>query len=329
MNPSIDALKASDGSENATVATVQSVRAPAATTLVVDTVQGINTNFYGTMGTPHTFVDPVTGETITVISEASAVDFRGHVDGTNLEIDEIAPGYTDAGSAVNDIVIIKPTTQWADATAEVLEVSHNDDGTLKVADGGAIDDENGNEQVEFGTTTSAVNHVKHTNAATGNNPSISAVGGDSNVSIILTGKGTGGVLPKIPYKFYAYRNAALNSSNTYTKVAFDTTVYDTSSNLTSHNTFTAPIAGFYRFTAGVGNTSAGSTPQYAALYKNGSRILLGVGANATTAGFQSVVTGTIQLAQGDTIEVYFVGGNASTITVGVDNCYFIGELVSI
>lgn len=131
MNPSINALKASDGSGNASVATVSNTRAPLATTIQVDTVQGINDDFFGTMGTPHTFTDPVTGETITVISEATAVDFRGHVDGSNLEIDEIAPGYTDAGSSVGDIVIIRPTTQWGDQVAEVLEVSHNDNGTIK------------------------------------------------------------------------------------------------------------------------------------------------------------------------------------------------------
>lgn len=128
---SIDSLKASDGSGNASVATVQNARSPLATTIQVDTVQGINTNFYGTMGTPHTFTDPITGETITVISEDTAVDFKGHVDGSNLEIDDIAPGYVDNGSEVGDIVIIRPTTQWGDEVAEVLEVSHNDDGTIK------------------------------------------------------------------------------------------------------------------------------------------------------------------------------------------------------
>lgn len=128
---SIDSLKASDGSGNASVATVQSTRSGGATTIVVDTVQGINTNFFATMGTPHTFQDPVTGEDITIISEATAVDFKGHVDGANLEIDAIAPGYTDDGSAVGDIVIIKPTTEWADEVADILEVAHDDDGKLK------------------------------------------------------------------------------------------------------------------------------------------------------------------------------------------------------
>lgn len=126
---SISALHGSDESGNASVATVQSVRAPLATTLAVDTVEGIGAKFFGSMGTPHTFVDPVTSETITVISDATAVDFAGHVDGGNLEIDTISPGYTDAGSAVGDIVIIKPTTQYADNLADVLGVEHNDDGT--------------------------------------------------------------------------------------------------------------------------------------------------------------------------------------------------------
>lgn len=128
---SIDKLRASDGSGNASVATVQSTRSGGASTIDVDTVLGINTNFFGTMGTPHTFTDPITSETITVISEATAVDFSGHVDGSNLEIDAIAPGYTDNGSAVGDIVIIRPTTSYANNIADVLDVAHNDDGTIK------------------------------------------------------------------------------------------------------------------------------------------------------------------------------------------------------
>ncbi|MES2367794.1 MAG: phage tail protein [Pseudomonadota bacterium] len=128
---SIEQIKGSDGSGNANLATIQNTRSPGATTIIVDTVLGINgAGFMGSMGTPHTFTDPVTSETITVISEATAVDFSGHVDGSNLEIDDIAPGYTDAGSAVGDIVIIRPTTQWSDNVAEVLEAAHNDDGTL-------------------------------------------------------------------------------------------------------------------------------------------------------------------------------------------------------
>lgn len=130
-SPSIKLIRASDGSGNASAATVQNTRSPLATTIQVDTVQGIPDNFYATMGTPHTFTDPVTGETITVISEATAVDFEGHVDGSNLEIDDIAAGYTDNGSAVGDIVVIRPTTPYANNIADVLDVAHNDNGTIK------------------------------------------------------------------------------------------------------------------------------------------------------------------------------------------------------
>jgi hypothetical protein len=39
----------------------------------------------------------------------------GHVSGSTIIIDQIAPGYTDTyGSAVGDVVVIKPNTWWAD-----------------------------------------------------------------------------------------------------------------------------------------------------------------------------------------------------------------------
>ena len=52
-----------------------------------------------------------------------------------------------------------------------------------------IIDENANEQIKFATTASAVNEISVTNAATGNNPVISATGGDTNVGLTLTPKG--------------------------------------------------------------------------------------------------------------------------------------------
>lgn len=64
----------------------------------------------------------------------------------------------------------------------------------KIADGGFIADANGNEQVKFATTASAINEVTLTNAAIGNNPSLAATGGDTNIGFSLAGKGTGGVI---------------------------------------------------------------------------------------------------------------------------------------
>jgi hypothetical protein len=54
-------------------------------------------------------------------------------------------------------------------------------------------DENGNEQLFFTTTASAVNYLTVTNAATGSSPTISAAGDDTNVDLNLNTKGTGDV----------------------------------------------------------------------------------------------------------------------------------------
>lgn len=59
--------------------------------------------------------------------------------------------------------------------------------------GTAILDTNGNEIIKTPATTSAVNEVTVTNAATGNAPSISATGDDTNIDIEIKGKGAGGV----------------------------------------------------------------------------------------------------------------------------------------
>ena len=65
--------------------------------------------------------------------------------------------------------------------------SHN----ILIDDAHFIGDENGNEQIIFQTTASAVNQIDITNAATGNAPSITATGDDTNIDLKLDGKGSG------------------------------------------------------------------------------------------------------------------------------------------
>ena len=57
-----------------------------------------------------------------------------------------------------------------------------------------IGDANGNEQIVFKQTSSAVNQIDITNAATGSGPSIAASGGDTNINLTLTPKGSGKVI---------------------------------------------------------------------------------------------------------------------------------------
>lgn len=57
----------------------------------------------------------------------------------------------------------------------------------------SLNDSNGNELVVFQVTGSAVNQIDIANAATAGKPNIAATGGDTNIILQLSGKGTGGV----------------------------------------------------------------------------------------------------------------------------------------
>ena len=57
--------------------------------------------------------------------------------------------------------------------------------------GTSINDTNGNESVKLTATSSAVNEFTIANAATGNDPTLSATGGDTNIDIAIAPKGSG------------------------------------------------------------------------------------------------------------------------------------------
>ena len=62
---------------------------------------------------------------------------------------------------------------------------------------GDVIDTNGNELLKVSATTSAVNEVTLANAATGNAPTLTASGGDTNIGFKLVAKGTGEVTAKV------------------------------------------------------------------------------------------------------------------------------------
>jgi hypothetical protein len=57
-----------------------------------------------------------------------------------------------------------------------------------------INDSNGNEEIIFTTTASAVNEITIANATTGNRPNISVTGDDTNIGLSVSTKGTGLIL---------------------------------------------------------------------------------------------------------------------------------------
>jgi len=116
-----------------------------------------------------------TGTSATVANGKTVIAYAKADDGTNPSIDTI--------SLASDLV--------DDTTPQLGGDLDTNSFNIAFDDAHGINDENGNEQIIFQTTSSAVNQFDITNAATGNAPSISATGGDSNIDIALIPKGTG------------------------------------------------------------------------------------------------------------------------------------------
>ena len=118
-----------------------------------------------------------------------------------------------------------------------------------------IRDENGNEQLFFSTTSSAVNYVNVTNAATGGDPKVAAAGDDSNVDLAISPKGSGEVVVGT-----GSAAATITSSGAYDLV-LDTNSGTNSGNITitdgANGAITATPNGTGEFVVG-GNTNPGT-----------------------------------------------------------------------
>jgi hypothetical protein len=150
---------------------------------------------------PFTSIDDNGSSTIVTIAANS-----------NVGIGTATPSYLlDVNGALNTTSLYIGGTQVT-ATAAELNLLDGVTGTLvteagtqtlsnktltapKIASGGYIADANGNEQIVFTTTASAVNYFTVTNTATGANQInlLGAAGSDTNIGIGLSTKGTGNV----------------------------------------------------------------------------------------------------------------------------------------
>jgi hypothetical protein len=83
----------------------------------------------------------------------------------------------------------------ADGTGTSVGLNVGSGKKLKLV--GDLVDTNGNELLKVSATASAVNELTLTNAATGNKPSLSATGGDTNIGFELIAKGTGEITAKV------------------------------------------------------------------------------------------------------------------------------------
>lgn len=117
-----------------------------------------------------------------------------YLDGTNavdVGMVNLTAPQTLTNKTLTSAVLGSPTVTGA-TIALGANLSTNSNNIL-FSDTKFIADANTNELVIFSQTASAVNEVTLANAATGNNPNLSATGGDANVGVNLTPKGTGAV----------------------------------------------------------------------------------------------------------------------------------------
>ena len=183
-----------------------------------DLTMGTNTSGH-IMVADGTNFNPVAVSGDVTISNTGAVTIANDAVETAMLNDNIITGQTaETSIASNDVLLIYDTSASAirkitranftaglassDAINTIVQDtspqlggnldtnSHN----ILIDDAHFIADENGNEQIIFQTTSSAVNQIDVTNAATGNSPEISATGDDTNVSLKITPKGSGQVV---------------------------------------------------------------------------------------------------------------------------------------
>jgi len=190
----------------------------------------------------------------------------------------------------------------------------------KFADAGFIADANGNEQVVFQTTSSAVNALEVTNSATGNAIVLGAFGSDSNVDIDITPKGTGEV--NIAAGNLNYAGTAITATGAELNILDGVTSTAAELNILDGVTSTAAelnILDGVTTTAAEINLIDGGTARGTTAVASGDGILIND-------------AGTMRMTNVDTVSTYFashsVGGtnivttgalNAGSITSGFGN----------
>lgn len=115
-------LRASDGTGEAVLAHIQSVRNPGSTVLDLDNVDNWNSKAIVLTGTPaaNGFISPVGMKVM-----------YGHLNAGDFIIDGYAPGYADNGNTTAEVAIVKMTTNWADTLVDLLKQTLADNGKIK------------------------------------------------------------------------------------------------------------------------------------------------------------------------------------------------------
>ena len=133
--------------------------------------------------------------------------------------------------------------------------------------------------------------------------------------------------------FSAYKNSGSQSitTSTFTKVTFDTELFDTNSNFAS-STFTPTVAGYYQVTTGLSSSGVvAQTRIILSIFKNGSVLYSPVDLSVASARYSG---GALVSMNGSTdyLEIFaFIAGTSPAIESGISgtgyNTWFQATLV--
>jgi hypothetical protein len=232
------------------------------------------------------------GNSVTVLNGKTVIAYAKADDGTNPNIASV--------SLSSDLVDDTSPQLGGDLDTNSFNIAFDD------AHG--INDENGNEQIVFQTTSSAVNQLDITNAATGNAPSIQATGGDSNINLRVGPKGTGLV-------------EVLGATNPGS-IQLNCEANSHGIKLTSpaHSSGQS-----YELKFPTGNVTAGTFLKVASVSGSGATGVGQLSFSAAGTSWQAVKTSAFTAAAG---EGYFINTTSSAFTMTLPSSPSIGDEVS-
>jgi len=192
-----DKLTAVRDTTNPVVTTVSTARSTGGTTLSC-----VNLGGWPTVSKVHFITYKKTA--VGAIDKSTQCEWEGIRSGTtigSLTLNASSDG-SDPGSDVGDYVEMAATAAYGQNVYEWGSAEHSTTGVHALTSSSTItssklitslNDTNGNEIFKVSPTSSAVNELTLTNAATGTAPAVSATGSDTNIPLKLSGKGTGAV----------------------------------------------------------------------------------------------------------------------------------------
>jgi hypothetical protein len=274
-----------------TLASVTGLPTATGITLVIDATDPVSG-----ASTP-TLKEVVTG----VVSGSTVTSLSRGLDGTTQQ----------AHASGANVVMWITANLWNDFQTSYL-VSHTQAGAIVATSPTfttGIKDTNGNQIIGLSPTGSAVNQITVADAATGNPPTISATGSDTNIGISIVGKGTGTIALTPGSGGLVTLPGAATAGIFSERQGGSSTVWGTAGTSNYALTTTAPIiqAGVYAFSSASSGTDQVIT--FPTAYANAPIVFVStMTANAANVTFAANTVG----ASSFKLRILFSGGGTQS-----------------